>query len=74
MRNYYLFHANHTCKLLDISRSTLDRWKREGMIAFKKADNGRNNLFSLDEINRLRYGRGMVKLTQEQAREFWDNN
>ena len=74
MSDYYLFHANHTCKLLHISRSTLDRWKREGLIEFRKAVNGIHNLFALDEINRIRTGRGLIKLTHKEAEAFWETH
>lgn len=67
----HLFYAGHVVEMLGISRRTLQRWIKEGLIQSRKTISGRR-LFTLTEINRILESQGKEELPLEQAKKFWE--
>ena len=63
----WYFHTGHTATLLGVSKKTIYRWRKNGLIEYRQDQMNKRYLFSLDEINRIRRNKVLDKLSVDDA-------
>ena len=53
-----LYKTNEVCEMFDISRATLFRWEREGLITGPPRDWRNWRLYTAENVEQIRHGMG----------------
>lgn len=65
------FNLKAAVAMLPVSRRTIYRWKKEGLISTRQFRPNGHNVIMLAEINRVRENYGLQSLTPEEAVSIW---